>query len=91
MIGLIPYNASQPILPSLHDYPVFNPSIGPGRNQKDATTGRPAVSIVLECAANCDAVLFTAYTACPATFVNVLLVAFSISIHLTSIHPLYDR
>ena len=31
-------------------------------------------------------------TACPATFVSVVVfVTFSISTHLTSIHPLYDR
>lgn len=40
---------------------------------------------------NCDAVSLSTWVACPATFVNVLLVAFSISNHFTSIHPLYER
>ena len=53
--------------------------------------GDPEVAIVEECVANCDAVLLSACTACPTTLVNVVLVAFSISIHFTSIHPLYDR
>jgi hypothetical protein len=53
--------------------------------------GDPEVAIVEECVANCDAVLLNACTGCPTTLVNVVLVAFSISIHFTSIHPLYDR
>jgi hypothetical protein len=48
-----------------------------------APIGRLAASIEVECAANCDAVLFNACPTCPATFVNVTLVAFSISIRLT--------
>lgn len=43
---------SQPILPSLHDYPVFNPNISPGMNSNAAATGKPAASTVVECAAN---------------------------------------
>ena len=50
-------------------------------NPKAAATGKPAASTVDECVANCDAVLLSTYTACPATFVNVLLVAFSIATH----------
>jgi hypothetical protein len=41
--------------------------------------------------ANWDVVLFNACPTCPATFANVVFVAFSISIHFTSIRPLYDR
>jgi hypothetical protein len=54
-------------------------------------TGKLAATTVVECVGNCDAVLFNACTACPATFDNVVLVAFSISIHFTSIYPLYDK
>ncbi len=72
-------------------YPLFNPNITHGMNPNAAAIAKPAASIVLECVANCDAVLFNACPTCPATFVNVLHVAFSISIHFTSIHPLYDK
>jgi hypothetical protein len=41
---------------------------------KAAATGKPVASIVLECAANCDAVLFSACPTCPTTFVNVVFV-----------------
>ena len=41
------------------DHPFLNPNISPGINPK-AATGKPAASIVVECAANCDAVLFNA-------------------------------
>jgi len=61
---------------------VVNPSISPGMNPNAAATGKPEVSMVVECAANCDAVLLSACAACPAMFVNVLLVAFSIATHL---------
>jgi hypothetical protein len=53
--------------------------------------GDPEVAIVAECVASCDAVLLSACTAGPTTLVNVVLAAFSISIHFMSIHPLYDR
>ena len=43
---------SKTILPSLHDYPVFNPNISPGMNSNAAATGKPAASTVVECAAN---------------------------------------
>jgi hypothetical protein len=40
---------------------------------------------------NCNVVLLSACTTCPTTLINVVLVAFSISVHFMSIHPLYDR
>jgi hypothetical protein len=52
--------------------------------------GDPEVAILEECVTNCDAVLLSASTVCPATLVSVVLVAFSISIHFRSTHPLYD-
>ena len=36
-------------------------------NPNAAAAGKPAASIVMECAANWEAVLFNAFTACPAT------------------------
>ena len=60
-------------------------------NPNPAATGRPTASIVLEWAANCDAVLFNACPTCHATFVIVALVAFSITIRFTSVQPLCDR
>jgi hypothetical protein len=72
-------------------YPLLNPITSPGTNPKPAAIGDPEVTIVEECVANCDAVLLSASTICPSILVNVVLVAFSISIHFTSIHPLYDR
>jgi hypothetical protein len=65
--------------------------MSPGTNPQPAAIGNPEAATVEECAANCDAVLLSAWTACPATFVNVVLVAFSISTHFTSIHHLYER
>ena len=35
--------------------------------------------------------LLKAWTACPATFVNVILVALSIATHFTPMNPLYDK
>jgi hypothetical protein len=43
-----------------HNYPFLKPSIRPGMNPEAAATGRPAASTVVECAANCNAVLFNA-------------------------------
>src|SRR5581483_4481135 len=43
-------------------------------NPNVAATGKPAASTVVECATNCDAVLFNACPRCPATFVNVVFV-----------------
>jgi hypothetical protein len=40
-------------------YPLFNPNIRPGMNPKTPVTGKPVASCT-ECAANCDAVLFSA-------------------------------
>ncbi|MGB6532081.1 MAG: hypothetical protein WBF33_28570, partial [Candidatus Nitrosopolaris sp.] len=71
-------------------HPFLKPTISPGTNPKPAATGNPEAGIVEKCVANCDAVLLSTYTACPTTFVNVFLVAFSISIHFMSIHHLYD-
>jgi hypothetical protein len=34
------------------NYPLFNPNISPGIKPKAAATGKPAASIVVECAAN---------------------------------------
>jgi hypothetical protein len=71
-------------------HPLLKPKISPGTNPMPAPIGNPEAAIE-ECVANCDAVLLSACTACPTTLVNVVLIAFSISIHLTSIQPLYDR
>jgi len=60
-------------------------------NPKQAATSRPNSSNMDEGVANCDAVLFNTSSNLPATFVKVVLVAFSLSSHLTSIYPLYDR
>ena len=78
-------------MPSLIDYPLFNSNMRSGINLIAAATGKPAASIVLECAAKCVAVLFSTCHTGPATFVSVVFVAFSISIHFTPIHPLYER
>ncbi len=75
---------------NLH-YPFLNPNIGPGMNPNAAATGKPAASTEVECTANCYAVSFNACPTCPATLVNVVFVAFSTSIHFTSIHPLYNK
>jgi hypothetical protein len=71
-------------------HPLLKPKISPGTNPMPAAMGNPKVAIE-ECVANCDAVWLSACTTCPSTLVNVVLVAFSISIHFTSIHPLYDK
>ena len=57
MIGLIPYIAFTALLPSLHDYHLFNPRLSPSMNPNAATTGRSAASSVLEFAVNYYAVL----------------------------------
>ena len=42
----------------------------------------------VESAANCDTLLFNAWTASAAMLSNVALVAFSITIHFTSVYSL---
>jgi hypothetical protein len=56
-------------------------------NPNAADTGRRDASIEIDCATNCEAVFFSTCPTCLATIVNIVLAAFSISIHFTSIHP----
>jgi hypothetical protein len=70
---------------------LLNPNIRSSMNPKQTATSRPNSSNMDEGVANCDAVLFNTSSNLPATFVKVVLVAFSLFSHLTSIYPVYDR
>ena len=72
-------------------YPLLKPITSPGTNPIPTARGNPENALSEECIANCDAVSLSACTICPSTVDNVVIVAFSISNHFTSIHPLYDR
>jgi len=53
-------------------YPFLNPIIIPGTNPNVAAIGSPDAVRVDGCAANCVAVLLSAWITCPDTFVSVL-------------------
>ena len=72
-------------------YPLLKPITSPGANPVPTARGNPENALSEECIANCDVVSLSACTICPSTVDNVVIVAFSISNHFTSIHPLYDR